>query len=591
MERSGMKFRASGLLLTIISVIAVFSTKGYAQDDDHSGHTVGGELKHGRYVGYILFDDTNEKLAVVSDFYVESPEDLRLFPRLNALFKVSFGGYNTHEYFTETFEDIRYDFDNGVLTLDEPSNDILATAQVHTMGSDRFIIGQVFIRSSAVSGTLHLQFETDEPGGFDEPGDGNDDEPGSDGDDEPFIPLLEGQYEGQCDSERAAIQIQTVRGLATPEARNDLQGLSREYGIAARLAYKNSALCGANDSIWCTYRQFSAASYNPYLGKIAFQGENTSQDCSLRQGKLVCRVPMRDHVQECVLQKVDMRIQPVIFASRAYNVRATSDQMRELPPASPPHNTELTAALRGTFSGYLHNETNDTYQVIRLNVMPYSSTDNPHNPNQMMVTTTAINHFDRGSGGDFVTQRYEPRSFYLRPGFTLNGPSSDTYISVVDWRTGFIRGVMYSHAFGRIGTVQLIKGALPDIPAAAKIVRNFVGEFEGSLLDDNGSVSGSRWFKLIFPAQPTDLRESLVRFKGNFVSIVDVTTIESIQEGTYDPYTGRFGWMITREATYTTLVSGLVDSEAGIRAFWPPAPNVFGVRTKDYAFEAFRRLR
>lgn len=77
MERSGMKFRTSGLLLTFLSVIAVFSPQGYAQDDDHSGHATGGELKHGRYIGYILFDDTNEKLAVVSDFYVESPEDLR----------------------------------------------------------------------------------------------------------------------------------------------------------------------------------------------------------------------------------------------------------------------------------------------------------------------------------------------------------------------------------------------------------------------------------------------------------------------------------------------------------------------------------
>lgn len=561
-------------------------------DDPHDGHTVGGELKHGRYIGYIKLDNTNEKVAVVADFYLESPEDLRLFPRLNALFKIGLGGYNTHEYFTEIFEDIRYDFDNGVLALDEPNSDVMMTAQVHTMGSNTFIMGQVFIRSSAVSGTVHLQFETDEPDDDDGPGGGgDDDEPGDDDGDVPFIPLLEGQYEGRCGASRAAMQIQTVRGLTSADAGSEPPGISHHYGIAARLAYKDSSLCGSssNNGIWCTYYNYSSASYNPYLGKIVFHGNRSSQDCTLHQGELTCRIPNRDGVDECVLQKTNMQIAPPRFYARAYNLRPTADQMRELPPAAPPQNTALSAALRGMFAGYLHNETNDTYQVIRLNVMPYSSTDNPHNPNQMMVTTTSISHLDRAATGDFVTQRYEPRSFYLRPGFTLNGQSSDSYINVVEWKQGFIRGVMYSHAFGRVGTVQLVKDTLPSIPSAAKIVRNFVGEFDGPLAS-NGSVIRQRWFKLLFPAQPTDLSNNLIKFKGAFQALVDVTAIEDINDGTYDPYTGRIGWIIARD-TDSTLVSGTVDNDAVVKLFWPPAPNVFGVQTSDYKFDTFRKLR
>lgn len=556
----------------------------------HDGHSPGGELKHGRYIGYIKLDATNEKLAVVTDLYIESPEDLRLFPRLNVLFKVTLGGYNTHEYFTETFEDVRYNFDNGVLALDEPQNDLMATAQVHTMGSKTFIIGQVFIRSSAVSGTLHLEFETDEPDDDDGPGGGGDDnEPGND-DDAPFIPLLEGQYEGRCGTSRAAMQIQTVRGLTSGDAGSEPPGLSHHYGIAARLAYKDSAFCGSSpgDTTWCTYYNYSSASYNFYLGKIVFHGNRSSQDCTLRQGELTCRIPVRDGIEECVLQKTDMQVRPPRFYTRAYNLRPTADQMLELPPAAPPQNTALTAALRGMFAGYLHNETNDTYQAVRLNAMPYSSTDNPHNPNQMMVTTTSINYLDRGATGDFVTQRYEPRSFYLRPGFTLNGPNSDSYINIVEWKQGFIRGVLYSHAFGRVGTIQLIKDSLPSIPAAANVVHNFVGEFDGPLAA-NGTVIRQRWFKLLFPAQPTALSNNLVKFKGSFQTLVDVTAIEDINEGTYDPYTGRLGWVITRD-TDSTLVSGLVDSNAAVKLFWPPAPNVFGVRTSDYKFDSFRRL-
>lgn len=127
--------------------------------DPHAGHAAGGELKHGRYVGWIQFDDHSERLALTADFFLESPEDFTQFPSLNAIFKMSLGGYNSDEYMTETFTDLRYDFDNGGLTLDEPANDLVMTSEVHTMGSSTLIMGEVFIRSSAVSGKLYLKYE------------------------------------------------------------------------------------------------------------------------------------------------------------------------------------------------------------------------------------------------------------------------------------------------------------------------------------------------------------------------------------------------------------------------------------------------
>src|SRR5262249_23344710 len=160
-----------------------------------------------------------------------------------------------------------------------------------------------------------------------------------------------------------------------------------------------------------------------------------------------------------------MTIRPARFHTRTVRPQPTTAQLQELPAPAPPRNAELAAALRGMFSGYLHNETNDTYQVFRLNVMPYSATENPHNPNQMNVSTTAIAHLDRGTGGAFTTQRFDARSFYLRPGFTLKGPNADSYLDVAEWKQGLVRAVLYSHAFGRVGTVELLKGPLPDLPA------------------------------------------------------------------------------------------------------------------------------
>ena len=127
---------------------------------------------------------------------------------------------NKHEFITEKFEDLKYDFDNGVLTLDEPKNDLVLTTEVHKQGSATKIVGQVFVRSSAVSGSLELVQESDEPGDDDESGDqGGNGNHGEHRDREgngsghhkknlklrpvPFVPLLDGQYEGNCDGKAA----------------------------------------------------------------------------------------------------------------------------------------------------------------------------------------------------------------------------------------------------------------------------------------------------------------------------------------------------------------------------------------------------
>lgn len=58
------------------------------------------QLKHGRYVGWIELEEKKVRLAVVADIFLESPEDLTQFPRVNAAFRINLGGYNTHEYIT-----------------------------------------------------------------------------------------------------------------------------------------------------------------------------------------------------------------------------------------------------------------------------------------------------------------------------------------------------------------------------------------------------------------------------------------------------------------------------------------------------------
>lgn len=267
----------------------------------------------------------------------------------------------------------------------------------------------------------------------------------------------------------------------------------------------------------------------------------------------------------------------------------SAEQIKELPEPSPPNNLSLASALRGTFSGYLHNETTDTYQVVRLNVLPYSSTDNPHNPNQMRIIATAAIHLGRGINGNFITQRYESRSFYVRPGFTLLGPRSDSYVNIQEWKQGFIRGVWYSHAFGRVGTVQLVKSELTPISDGANVLRSFAGEFEG-LVAPNGQNKDVRWLKLLFPSSADDLINNVIRFTGSYQSIVGVTGVKDIERGTFDPYTGALGWIMSNGEEAATFSSGNIGPDNNAKLYWPPVPEVFGAITNDYQLQSFDRI-
>ena len=570
--------------------ICLWSVAGNAEDPPggHGGHAKG-ELKQGRYIGSIQLESSRKKIATVAEFFLESPEDLTKFPSLHASLRMSLGGYNTNEYITETFADLRYDFESGVLTLDDPKNDIVLTAEVHKMGGNNVIMGDVFIRSSALFGKIILAYETDEPGeGLGAERSASDNEPGSEV--IPWVPALEGQYEGMCGEDKTVLQLQTVRGLKTVwQGEVETTSLSRYYGITARIGLKNSIMCGGvlAKGMWCTHYNYGGGSYNFYQGKLQLKGQNATDDCTVADESIKCQIRRTGFNRDCEFKKVGAKIKPAKFFTRRYNLAFSPEQLKDLPPAAPPKSPELSAAVRGTFTGYVHNETNDTYQFMQLHVMPFHFTENTHNPNQMMVTTTATLHLGPDATSPFVSQRFEPRSFYLRPGFTLTAPTTDTYLNVTEWKKGLIRGTLYSKAFGKVGTVQLLKGKAPAPAAGMEIVRSFVGEFDGPV-NEAGVSAGMRWFRFLFPAQPNDLSDQLVRFSGSYNPVTGITGVRNIDRGTFDMFTGNFGWIIENDfaATFST---GVIDKSGAARMYWPPAPGVFGTYMSDFVPEVFRK--
>jgi hypothetical protein len=359
--------------------------------------------------------------------------------------------------------------------------------------------------------------------------------------------------------------------------------------MIARLAFDDATVCGDDGAIsgrptWCTVRVFPSGAYNFFAGRLTLDADNGSTSCDVREGRLQCRVRMVDRTLNCDLQRTDMTHVAHRSFSRSFSVRTTAAQRAPLPDPHPPEHTALVAALRGQFLGYVHDEVTDQYQPFRLSVMPSVSTLNPHDENRVFVSTAAVTYFGRSLSRESWPQQLDKTPFYVRPGFTLESVDADGFLQIEDWRMGSIRGVWYSHAFGRVGTVELVKDTtLPPLDVSADVVGSIDGEYEGRI----PGVSGRDphwWFKTIFPTQPTGRDKSSYEFQGDSQLTGGILRPVRIAAGTYDVYTGALSWLTAEETP--RLVMGSVDSTGALSLLWPGASK-WGIRVSDYGFMPF----
>lgn len=218
---------------------------------------------------------------------------------------------------------------------------------------------------------------------------------------------------------------------------------------------------------------------------------------------------------------------------------------------------------------------------VRLDVVSFSSTENPHNPNQMMVSATASFFLGRDFSGPFIIQRFDPRSFYLRPGFMLSGSAADSFLNVTNWKSGFLSGNWISRSFGKVGTFQFIKGEVAPLPASAKAVQSFAGSFERML------VRSKQWIRFFFPTQADHLKDQVIPLSGSYQAVAGNAPVRLIEEGTFDLFTGRLGW-ITKQNDAETFGSGYMHESGDAYLFLPPWP-IYGALTRSLEFEKFQR--
>ena len=562
-------------LITVFALLALGNT---AWSVPHY-YEEAGEIttfRQGRYVGYIEIDGRKERIATEIDFFTQSPEDMTEFPRLVAILRLSMGGYNTHEYGSQVYKNIRSNFEINEFTLDEPTNDLVLTVKMVGLDDNPALHGRIWSRSSAVNGIVHLDHYSDEPD-FESTQKGVKNYP--------FVPLLQGQYAGKCDGKDHVLQIQTVRGLGFDRSE---EGIFR-YEIVARIGARQKD--PTSPLPWNVVGTFAGGVYNPFRGKLVFTGPSTTAiECSRLVGRLSCQWRIREQNNRCDFERVASEdIQPSRFFQRSFHLAPTADQLSKLPTDDPRDSTKLVELLDGTFYGNLHHESNDRYQPVSLRVIPIISTENPHNLNKVFISTTAVLHFGNQAADQFISHRYEPRSFYIHPGFALYASGTDSFILIEEWTKGFIRGVWYSHTFGRVGTVELIKDLNSPLPPKVPFVPTWEGQYVGIKKIDSGAAV-KRWFHVIYTHPSAERSDSTVPFMGSYQPDMQFSKIEAMDRGRFDPYTGALGWVISNNGA-TSVISGRVTSEGKMLIHWPPAPGNYATWMGDLDFFEFKQTQ
>lgn len=323
--------------------------------------------------------------------------------------------------------------------------------KVHNISGRTHMKGFVWIRSAAKQAQFILESDTVDSSALTQPLVSNTTavDSGDDNEDISFVPLLRGQYEGKCEGKSAVLQLQTMKGLRIQDPRSG--NFLFDYEVVGQIGYRRTDEHRTAQRPWDVYGSFAGGVYDLFSGKLFFLGPASSTlDCQRTGSKLTCRFLSRDGEIPCSFELTHSSINSKAQSySRDFHINPSEEQLKDLPPVAPPSSQELARALDGSFVGYLHHELNNHYQPMNLQIVASTSSDNPHNPNNLFISATSVIHYGKTFSGRFISNRFEPRAFYLTPGFALSAPNSDAFILIEEWKLGYIKGVWYSEGFGQ----------------------------------------------------------------------------------------------------------------------------------------------
>ena len=476
----------------------------------------------GRYLGVLKHEALKKEQLAKLDFVVSRSSSNEL--ELKAILSLHFGDFKSGEYVSYHYDRVRYNVLTGALVFDSPDQPLSIFVKGFAAGK---LVGEVNSIWAGRIGQLILNQEPKEV--------------------KPTNPLIEpvwGEYLGNCGDETARLQLYTMRST------EDLAHLAQPF---SPYFIKGIMPMACRDGS-CLNFLFTSGSYNFFAkeGQLTISGPRLSLRCDVDGNDLHCKSPIEPgsggyDLSNCSFKRVSKETMEPRQFSPIKQTGSFSSSSSETPLSS----EGLKALQSGEYQGYVFHENLGVYQAASLNVNLFQTGSGTEGGARISAFSRLF--FGDSKSSEFIPYRFQEKA-YPNPllgaqnlVFERVDANMDAVIQITEVTDGVLRGNWYSNIFGRVGPFELRKDRLPTLPDGAKKMERLSGTYIGTKTLTPSSLAGQWSIQLqVAPGtKPPTTTEN--PFFPNFLTgtmyLENITPRMAITNGSYDFYTGRFGFV------------------------------------------------
>ena len=500
----------------------------------------------GSYIGYVHHDKLKVDQIAKLDFLVTRKSSSQI--SLNAILTLQFGTFDSGEYLSYHFDHVGYNILTGVLTFEQPDQNVILIVDRFGNGEIKGQLSSIF--NGHVGSIVLRQVPLSAPAN-------------------PLMPPLGGLYRGTCDDLKYPVTME-LNAIRHTDDTSQMGNPFGPYRVVGTLAESDPSVCLDFDDIdsqkTCVISDLNVGSYNYFTGDLVLVGDHRSLQCHmLRDGSIDCNA--------CRFQREPSG--PAVLGLSPYRAKPF---FRSTPTAM--SRGDSSESIEGEYLGYLHHERLDKFQRARITIRTYR-TLLPDGTSELKMASSANLYFGDFHSPNLISYRFETIPFpspIFATQFVLIRPSTDVdaALSVTYMKDGVIRGEWFSILFGRVGTFELRKKGLPEIPVDKPVFEDFSGLYSAPEWQVSLSVSlGRTPINSNNPFDPLKI--------GGYLRNPVLTGKMPLTLSSYDFYTGRMSVAYGQRGTLLILPG--VDNEMNIRRI----SNIYGSPLQEYSFERFMR--
>ena len=449
--------------------------------------------RFGRYIGVLRHQNSPHDQLARLDFVTE--QETGGVIKLKATLVLFFGDFSSDEYASYDYDHVTYNLLNGSLIFDSTERELHFV--VNKFGADG--LNAEVRTGNGVVGNLILK-QVDQVAV-----------------ERPLVQPVWGEYRGVCNGVGQRLQIQS--SSSHPIATNRTDPFA-PFVILAQRGDNGGGACPI-DASTCVTDVYYDADYDFFNSHIDFHGTYGALSCHIDDSGLTCG--------ECRYTRTSG--EKVLPGIKSVPMSEPNWKLNLNPDAS-------AAGIQGVYTGYVHLEGRDTYQVMSIGITTYrQNTGGSGSSESLMISLISSLKFGGHTGNDqSINTKFDPRPLNImnaQPLFDRLDHTSDMILKLNRIGGGIIEGTWFSRRFGRVGTFLLSSAGTVELLAPEKLDSKLAGTFNDGYW--NVSINVAMSDQSISSKDPF----SPLTILGN-MWLTNITARRAFTNSAFDPFTGKF---------------------------------------------------